>query len=222
MACRGNYNTTHCCSNGFTGETTTLHPVAAMVLQGRLQHYTLLQQWFYRGDYNTTPCCSSGFTGESAILHTQCCSTCYTGKTTTLYDVAAVVLQGRLQHYTMLLQWFYRGDYNTTQCHSSGFTRENTTLHNVATVVYTEGRLQHYTMLQQWFAHFCSSSLQGRLQRENTKLHTVAAVVCMEDYDTTTYCCSNAFRGETTTDCTVSQLWFAGKTTTLHTVAAVV
>jgi len=77
-------------------------------------------------------------------------------------------------------------------------------------------------VLQQWFAHFCSSSLQVRLQREKTTLHTVAAVVCMEDYDKTTHCCSSDFIGETTTDCTVSQLWFAGKTTSLHTIAAVV
>ena len=83
--------------------------VAALVIQGTLQHYTMLLQWFYRGDYNTTQCCSSGFTGETTMLHTQCYGSGFTGETTTLHNVATVVYtEGRPQ------------DYNTTQCYSNG------------------------------------------------------------------------------------------------------
>ena len=116
----------------FAGEITTLHTVAALVLQGRLQHYTL----------SVTAAVLQGRLQHYTI------------------SVTAAVLQGRLQHYTMLQQWFtLKEDYNTTQCCGNS----------------SQGRLQRYTLLQQWFAGetatgeynttYCrSSSLQGRLQ----------------------------------------------------------
>ena len=188
MACRGNYNTTHCCSNSFTGETTTLHIVAAMVLQVRLQYYTLsVAAVVIQGtlQHYTTQCCSSGFTGETTmLLHSVFQQWFYRGHYNTTHSVLQQwFLQGTLQHYTLsVAAVVFTGE--TTTCYtlsrySSGFTGETTTLHNVAAVVYTEGRLQHYTVLRQWFAG------------ETTTLHTFAAVVCRGDYNVTHFCSSS-------------------------------
>ena len=132
----------------FAGEITTLHTVAALVLQGRLQHYTLsVTAAVLQGRLQHYTLSVTATVLQGRLQH-------YT------ISVTAAVLQGRLQHYTMLQQWFtLKEDYNTTQCCGNS----------------SQGRLQRYTLLQQWFAGetatgeynttYCrSSSLQGRLQ----------------------------------------------------------